>query len=181
MGKTVGGAIWLDPEMLSAYDFWQYWRNTEDADVSRFLKLYTTMPLEEISRLSALEGAELNDAKKILATEVTAMLHGRSEATKAEETAHNTFEGTGISRDLPTINIQHSELDAELGILGALVTAGLASSNSEARRHIKGGAVKVNDKSWSDERGTIGSEHLSGDGVIKLSVGKKKHILLKAH
>ncbi|PCJ95606.1 MAG: tyrosine--tRNA ligase [Hyphomicrobiales bacterium] len=180
MGKSVGGAIWLDPEMLSPYDFWQYWRNTEDADVARFLKLYTTMPLDEIARLGALEGAELNDAKKILATEVTAMLHGRGEAEKAEETARRTFEEGSISRDLPTVEIAQSELDAQMGILSALVTAGLAVSNSEARRHIKGGAVKINDKSWNDERGTIGPEHQNEDGIVKLSLGKKKHILLKA-
>lgn len=178
MGKSASGAVWLNPEMLSPYDFWQYWRNTEDADVERFLKLYTTMPLDEVAKLAALEGAEQNEAKKILATEITALLHGREEAEKAQETARKTFEEGAISADLPTVQLPASDLNA-LGILSALVTAGLATSNSEARRHIKGGAVKVNDVAFSDERGTIGPDHLTGEGVIKISLGKKKHVLLK--
>ncbi|MCR9235308.1 MAG: tyrosine--tRNA ligase [Alphaproteobacteria bacterium] len=178
MGKSASGAVWLNPEMLSPYDFWQYWRNTEDADVERFLKLYTTMPLDEVAKLAALEGAEQNEAKKILATEITALLHGRDEAEKAQETARKTFEEGAISADLPTVQLPASDLNA-LGILSALVTAGLATSNSEARRHIKGGAVKVNDVAFSDERGTIGPDHLTGEGVIKISLGKKKHVLLK--
>lgn len=178
MGKSASGAVWLNPEMLSPYDFWQYWRNTEDADVERFLKLYTTMPLDEVAKLAALEGAEQNEAKKILATEITALLHGRDEAEKAQETARKTFEEGAISADLPTVQLPASDLNA-LGILSALVTAGLATSNSEARRHIKGGAVKVNDVAFSDERGTIGPDHLTGERVIKISLGKKKHVLLK--
>lgn len=178
MGKSAGGAVWLDPQMLSPYDFWQYWRNTEDADVERFLKLYTTMPLDEVAKLAALQGAEQNEAKKILATEITALLHGRDAAEKASETARKTFEEGAISADLPTVNLAASELDG-MGVLSALVKAGLASSNSEARRHIKGGAVKVNDVAISDERGTIGPDDLTGEGVIKVSLGKKKHVLLK--
>lgn len=178
MGKSASGAVWLNPEMLSPYDFWQYWRNTEDADVERFLKLYTTMPLEEVAKLAALEGAEQNEAKKILATEITALLHGRDEAQKAQETARKTFEEGAISADLPTVQMPASDLN-DLGILSALVTAGLATSNSEARRHIKGGAVKVNDIAFSNERGTIGPGDLTGEGVIKISLGKKKHVLLK--
>lgn len=178
MGKSASGAVWLNPELLSPYDFWQYWRNTEDADVERFLKLYTTMPLDEVAKLAALEGAEQNEAKKILATEITALLHGRDEAEKAQETARKTFEEGAISADLPTIQLPASDLN-DLGILSALVTAGLATSNSEARRHIKGGAVKVNDVAFSNERGTIGPDDLTDEGVIKISLGKKKHVLLK--
>jgi tyrosyl-tRNA synthetase len=179
MGKSASGAIWLNPEMLSPYDFWQYWRNTEDADVERFLKLYTTMPLDEVARLAALDGAERNEAKKILATEITALLHGREEAEKAQETARKTFEEGAISADLPTVELTAAEL-TNMGILSALVTAGLASSNSEARRHVKGGAVKVNDTAYTDERGSLGTADLSDDGIVKISVGKKKHVLLKA-
>lgn len=178
MGKSASGAVWLNPELLSPYEFWQYWRNTEDADVERFLKLYTTMPLDEVAKLAALEGAEQNEAKKILATEITALLHGREEAEKAQETARKTFEEGAISADLPTIELAAADLN-DLGILSALVTAGLATSNSEARRHIKGGAVKVNDVAFSDERGTIGPDDLTGEGVVKISLGKKKHVLLK--
>lgn len=179
MGKSASGALWLDPNLVSPYDFWQYWRNTEDADVERFLKLYTTMPLDEVAKLAALDGAERNEAKKILATEITAMLHGRDAAEKAQETARKTFEEGSLSADLPTVEVSGSEL-AKLGILSALVTAGLATSNSEARRHIKGGAVKVNDKAFTDERGTVGTADQTQDGVIKLSLGKKKHVLLKS-
>lgn len=179
MGKSASGALWLDPNLVSPYDFWQYWRNTEDADVERFLKLYTTMPLDEVAKLAALDGAERNEAKKVLATEITAMLHGRAEAEKVQETARKTFEEGALSADLPTVDVASNDL-AGLGILSALVTAGLASSNSEARRHIKGGAVKVNDKLFSDERGSIGTADLTEDGVVKLSLGKKKHVLLKS-
>ncbi|MEP0520919.1 MAG: tyrosine--tRNA ligase [Hyphomicrobiales bacterium] len=179
MGKSASGALWLDPNLVSPYDFWQYWRNTEDADVERFLKLYTTIPLDEVAKLAALDGAERNEAKKILATEITAMLHGRTEAEKAQETARKTFEEGALSADLPTVDVASNDL-AELGILTALVTAGLASSNSEARRHIKGGAVKVNDKPFTDERGSIGTTDLTQEGVVKLSLGKKKHVLLKS-
>ncbi|MBP1851065.1 tyrosine--tRNA ligase [Rhizobium halophytocola] len=179
MGKSANGAIWLNADMFSAYDFWQYWRNTEDADVERFLKLYTTLPLDEVAKLAALGGAEINEAKKILATEITAILHGRGAADAAAETARKTFEEGAVAQDLPTIEIASAELDAGAGLLGLLVKAGLAGSNGEARRHIQGGAVRVNDSQVSDERLTIASDSVTADGVIKLSVGKKKHVLVR--
>jgi len=179
MGKSMTGAVWLNPDMLSAYDFWQYWRNTEDADVSRFLKLYTTLPMDEIARLSSLAGTEINEVKKILATEVTAILHGRTAAEQAAETARKTFEEGAISDNLPTIEIPAAELEAGLGLLSLIVRAGLAASNGEARRHVQGGAVRINDQSISDERRSIGMGEVTGDGVIKLSLGKKKHMLIR--
>jgi tyrosyl-tRNA synthetase len=179
MGKSMNGAVWLNPDMLSAYDFWQYWRNTEDADVSRFLKLYTTLPMDEIARLSALAGSEINEVKKILATEVTAMLHGRDNAEQAAETARKTFEEGALADNLPSIDVASSELEAGLGLLALIVKAGLAASNGEARRHIQGGAVRINDAAVSDERAVIGTADVTADGVIKLSLGKKKHILVR--
>ncbi len=179
MGKSLSGAVWLNPEMLSAYDFWQYWRNTEDADVSRFLKLYTTLPMDEIARLSALGGAEINEVKKILATEVTAMLHGRQAAEQAAETARKTFEEGAIAENLPSIDVAAGELEAGIGLLTLVVKAGLAASNGEARRHVRGGAVRINDVAVADERRVIGTTDVSADGVIKLSLGRKKHILVR--
>ena len=179
MGKSVNGAVWLNPDMLSAYDFWQYWRNTEDADVSRFLKLYTTLPMDEIARLSALGGSEINEVKKILATEVTAMLHGRAAAEQAAETARKTFEEGAIAENLPSVDVATGELEAGIGLLSLIVKAGLAASNGEARRHVQGGAVRINDTAISDERRLIGTADVSADGVIKLSLGKKKHILVR--
>ncbi|MDO9415319.1 tyrosine--tRNA ligase [Pararhizobium sp.] len=179
MGKSLNGAIWLNPDMLSAYDFWQYWRNTEDADVTRFLKLYTTLPMDEIARLGALGGAEINEVKKILATEITAMLHGRVAAEQAAETARKTFEEGGVAENLPSIEVPTGELEAGLGVLALFVRAGLATSNGEARRHIQGGAVKVNDTAVSDDKLVVNAASLTADGVIKLSLGKKKHILVR--
>jgi tyrosyl-tRNA synthetase len=179
MGKSVNGAIWLNPDMLSAYDFWQYWRNTEDADVTRFLKLYTTLPMAEIERLSKLGGSEINEVKKILATEITAMLHGRPAAEQAAETARKTFEEGALSDNLPSVDIPTAELEAGLGLLSLIVRAGLAASNGEARRHVQGGAIKINDEAVSDERRVIGSGDVTGDNVVKLSLGKKKHILVR--
>ncbi|MEO9339103.1 tyrosine--tRNA ligase [Mesorhizobium sp. SB112] len=179
MGKSLNGAVWLNADMLSAYDFWQYWRNTEDADVGRFLKLYTTMPLDEIARLAALGGSEINDAKKVLATEVTAMLHGRAAADEAAETARKTFEEGAFADTLPTVDVPKAQLEDGTGILALLVTAGLAASNGEARRHIQGGAVRVNDQPVSDDRLSIGTANVTSDGVVKLSVGKKRHILVR--
>lgn len=180
MGKSATGAVWLNSEMLSAYDFWQYWRNTEDADVPRFLKLYTTLPMDEIGRLATLGGSEINEVKKILATEVTAILHGRDAAEQAAETARKTFEEGGLSDNLPSVEVPAADLEAGIGLLSLIVRAGLAASNGEARRHVQGGAVKINDAAVSDERLSIGSAQLTGDGVIKLSLGKKKHILVRA-
>ncbi|MBA1348193.1 tyrosine--tRNA ligase [Rhizobium sp. WYCCWR 11146] len=179
MGKSATGAVWLNADMLSAYDFWQYWRNTEDADVSRFLKLYTTLAMDEIARLAALGGSEINEVKKILATEVTAILHGRPAAEQAAETARKTFEEGSLSENLPSVDIPATELDGGIGLLSLIVRAGLASSNGEARRHVQGGAVRINDEAISDERKMIGSGEITADGVIKLSLGKKKHILIR--
>jgi tyrosyl-tRNA synthetase len=179
MGKSANGAVWLNPDMLSAYDFWQYWRNTEDADVSRFMKLYTTLPMDEIARLSALGGAEINEVKKILATEVTAMLHGRLAAEQAAETARKTFEEGALADNLPSVEVPATELEAGIGLLALVVKAGLAASNGEARRHVQGGAVRINDVAVADERKMIGTGDVTSDGVIKLSLGKKKHILIR--
>ena len=179
MGKTASGALWLDPEMMSPYDFWQHWRNTEDGDVGRFLKLYTALPMDEVGRLAALGGAEINDAKKILATEITAMLHGREAAEAAAETARKTFEEGAFAESLPTVEVAHSSLEAGTGILSLFVTAGLAASNGEARRHVQGGAVRINDELVSDERRAVTTADLTQEGVIKLSLGKKKHILVR--
>jgi tyrosyl-tRNA synthetase len=179
MGKSVNGAVWLNPDMLPAYDFWQYWRNTEDADVGRFLKLFTALPLDEAERLGALEGAEINEAKKVLATEVTAMLHGRAAAEAAEATARTTFEEGGLSQDLPTVDVPASAIEAGMGILSLFVTAGLAASNSEARRHVQGGAVRLNDQTVKDDRYIVTGKDVTPDGVIKLSLGKKKHVLAR--
>jgi tyrosyl-tRNA synthetase len=175
MGKTAAGAIWLNAELLSPYDYWQYWRNAEDADVTRFLKLYTEMPLGEIARLGALGGAEINEAKKLLATEATAMLHGRAAGEEAAETARRTFEEGQSAAGLPTITL---DLDAGTGLLAACVAAGFASSNGEARRSVQGGAVRVNDQAVSDEKLML-TRALLADGVVKLSMGKKKHVLVK--
>jgi tyrosyl-tRNA synthetase len=179
MGKSASGAVWLNADLLPIYDFWQYWRNTEDADVIKFLKLFTKLPMDEIGRLSKLGGSELNDVKKILATEVTAVLHGRAAAEEAAETARKTFEEGALAENLPSIDVPAAELDGGLGILTLLVRAGLAGSNGEARRHIQGGAVRINDNPVSDDRMTVGSPDVTADGVIKVSLGKKKHILVR--
>ena len=175
MGKTASGAVWLNADLLSPYDYWQYWRNAEDADVTRFLKLYTEMPLPEIARLGALGGSEINESKKILATEATAMLHGRAIAEEAAETARRTFEEGQSAAGLPTLDL---DLDAGTGLLAACVAAGFASSNGEARRSIQGGAIRINDQAVTDEKLTL-TRALLTDGVIKLSMGKKKHVLVK--
>ena len=179
MGKTAGGAVWLDAELLSPYEYWQYWRNVEDADVGRFLRLFTTLPLTEIARLERLEGAEINEAKKVLATEVTAMVHGRDAAERAAETAQKVFEQGRLGEELPTVEIPRSELEEGIGLLTAMVRAGLAKSNGEARRAVKGGGVRVNDEKVSDERLILTTDHLNDSGVIKLSFGRKRHVLLK--
>jgi tyrosyl-tRNA synthetase len=178
MGKSVSGAVWLNEDMLSAYDFWQYWRNTEDADVGRFLKLFTTLPMAEIARLQALAGAEINEAKKRLATEVTAMLHGRDKADAAARTAQQTFEQGTLAEGLPTVEIAASELAAGVGVLTAFVRAGLVKSNGEARRQIAGGGLRINDTPLADEHATLTTGDVTG-GVIKLSLGRKRHVLLK--
>jgi tyrosyl-tRNA synthetase len=175
MGKTAAGAVWLNEEMLSVYDYWQFWRNTEDDDVGRFLRLFTDMPESEIARLEALQGAELNDAKKALATEASAILHGREAAGRAAETARRTFEEGASAEGLPTITAKLPD-----GILNLAVAGGLASSNSEARKLIANNGLKLNDATVSDPRLTVDASSLNADGVLKLSSGKKKHVLVKS-
>lgn len=179
MGKTAGGAVWLDADLLSPYEYWQYWRNAGDADVERFLKLFTELPLDEIARLAALEGQEINLAKEVLATEATALLHGREAAEKAKETARTTFEQGALAVDLPTVELPRAKLEAGLPVANAFVEAGLVASTSEARRQIKGGGLRVNDAAVTDEKATIDLAALTPEGVVKLSMGKKKHVLLK--
>jgi tyrosyl-tRNA synthetase len=178
MGKTAAGAVWLNADMLPVYDYWQFWRNCEDQDVARFLKLFTALPLDEIARLAALRDAEINEAKKVLATEATAMVHGREAALEAAETARKTFEEGTLAASLPTVPIKRADLDAGLGVLAANVAAGLVTSTGEARRQIKGGGLKVNDDTVTDEKRVLTPGDLV-DGVIKLSLGRKKHVLLK--
>jgi tyrosyl-tRNA synthetase len=179
MGKTAAGAVWLNANMVSPYDYWQYWRNTEDGDVARFLKLFTILPLEEIGRLASLHGQEINEAKKVLATEATALVHGREAAEQAEKTARTTFEERGLAATLPTINVPRSDLEKGLGILTANVQAGFVSSNGEARRQIKAGGLKVNDATVTDDKLVLTLKDLTPEGVIKLSFGKKRHVLIK--
>ena len=179
MGKTAQGAIWLNAEACSPYDFWQYWRNTEDADVEKFLKLFTTLPMSEITKLAALKGAEINEAKKALADAATTLLHGADAARQAAETARQTFEEGAIAENLPTVEIPRGELEAGIGVLSAFVKAGLVASNGEARRQIKGGGLRVNDVAVTDEKLTLSGSNLTPEGVIKLSFGKKRHVLLK--
>jgi tyrosyl-tRNA synthetase len=179
MGKTASGAVWLNADMKSPYEYWQFWRNTEDADVPRFLKLFTTLPLAEIEKLSALEGAEINEAKKALADAATALLHGSDAARTAAETARQTFEEGAIDANLPTVEVSRSELEAGIGVLTGFVRAGLVASNGEARRQIKGGGLRVNDVAVGDEKMALKLANLTPEGIIKLSLGKKRHVLLK--
>ena len=180
MGKTAAGAVWLNADMVSPYDYWQYWRNTEDGDVVRFLKLFTVLPIHEIRRLAALKGNEINDAKKILASEATALVHGRAAAEQAAETARKTFEEGTFAETLPTIEIARAELDKGLGVLSAFADkARLVASNSEARRQVKAGGLRVNDGTVSDEKMMLTAKDLTREGVIKLSLGRKRHVLLK--
>jgi len=176
MGKTAAGAVWLNADMLSPYDYWQFWRNTEDGDVERFLKLFTLLPLGEIAKLATLQGSEINEAKKVLANEATALMHGRAAADQAAETARKTFEEGAVAESLPTITMP---LGDGLGVLAAFVQAGLVASTSEARRQIKGGGLRVNDVAVADEKMMLTSGVLTPEGVIKLSLGRKKHVLLK--
>ncbi len=178
MGKTASGAVWLNGAMRSPYDYWQFWRNTEDADVGRFLRLFTLLPIDEIARLEALGGAEINDAKKQLATEATALMHGREAAVAAAETARLTFEQGTLADDLPSVGVSSAELDTGIGVLSAFTRAGLVASTSEARRQIKGGGLKVNGDTVTSDSATLGSRDLVA-GSIKLSLGRKKHVLLK--
>ena len=180
MGKTASGAVWLNADRLSPYEYWQFWRNTEDADVGRFLKLFTELPLDEIARLSALGGAEVNEAKKVLANQASDLLHGRDAAEAAGEAARRTFEEGGTGEALPTIDVPRSELAAGISVAALFVRAGLATSNGEVRRAITNNALSVNDKRVSDAGATVGATDLNADGVVKLSHGRKKHVLVRA-
>jgi tyrosyl-tRNA synthetase len=179
MGKTAAGALWLNADLVSPYDYWQYWRNTEDGDVERFLKLFTILPLDEIAKLAALKGQDINEAKKVLATEATALVHGREAAEAASETARRTFEQGAIATDLPTLEVAAGELASGIGVVGLFVKAGLVASNGEARRQIKGGGLRVNDAPVTDEKMSLSKSDLTPEGVIKLSMGRKRHVLLK--
>ncbi|MGE5511250.1 MAG: tyrosine--tRNA ligase [Bacteroidota bacterium] len=179
MGKTADGAVWLNEEQLSTYDYWQFWRNTEDADVGRFLKLFTTLPMGEIAKLEALEGAEINEAKKVLATEATALIRGRAQAEAAAETAQKTFEQGAIADGLPTVEVPLAEIAGGLGLLTAFVRAGLAASNGEVRRAVANNSVLVNDVRITDDRHVITQKDVMAEGVVKLSLGRKRHVLLK--
>ena len=203
MGKTAAGAVWLNPDRFSPYEYWQYWRNTEDSDVGRFLRLFTELPLEEIARLEALEGAEINEAKAKLATEATALCHGREEGEAAKETARRTFSrsaGTAagvvdlplepvdlggveatatLAGGLTTIEIPRARLDEGVPVYVLLREAGLTTSNGEARRLIRGGGARVNDERFREETGTVGPDDLSAEGAIKLSAGRKRHALVR--
>ncbi len=179
MGKTEAGAVWLDGAMLSPYDYWQFWRNAADADVGRFLKLFTELPLDEIAKLEALDGAEINEAKKVLANEATALLHGRAAAEKAAQTAAETFAGSGLSQDLPTIEVAKTDLEPGIAAFELFRRAGLAASGGEARRLVKGGGAKVNDAAVAAEDAPVGLSDVTAEGVIKLSAGKKRHVLVR--
>ncbi|MGF1611702.1 MAG: tyrosine--tRNA ligase [Kiloniellales bacterium] len=179
MGKTAEGAVWLNEARLSAYDYWQFWRNVEDADVGRFLRLFTELPLDEIARLEKLQGAELNEAKKVLANEATRLCRGAEAAAAAAETARKTFEEGGLGEALPTVEIARDELASGLLAYDLLRRAGLAASNGEARRLIKGGGGRINDQVIGDELRAVGLGDLNPEGVIKLSAGKKRHALVR--
>ena len=178
MGKTAQGAIWLTADRLTPYDFWQFWRNTEDGDVGRFLKLFTDLPLDEISRLESLGGAEINEAKKRLATEATTLAHGRHAADEAAETARSTFEQGKTAETLPGIVVSNNELTDGIPAIRLFAQSGLAASNGEARRLIRGGGAKVNDTTITDEAQILGIADLRG-GAIKLSAGRKQHRLIR--
>ena len=179
MGKTAQGAVWLNAELRSPYDYWQFWRNTEDADVGRFLKLFTDLPLDEVARLEALQGAEINEAKKVLAAETTALLHGRAAADAAEGAARAAFEEGATSADLPTFKIARTVLEAGVQLAGLIADAGLAGSRSEARRLAQGGGLRLNDRVEPDAQRPVTLADLNADGVIKLAAGKKKIILVR--
>ncbi|HXR86158.1 MAG TPA: tyrosine--tRNA ligase [Stellaceae bacterium] len=180
MGKTAAGAVWLNAERLSPYDYWQFWRNTEDADVGRFLKLFTELPLGEIARLEKLAGSEINDAKIVLANEATALCHGQEAAAAAAETARRVFAEGGIGEDLPVIEVPRAQLDHGLLAVNLFHQAGLAASVSEVRRLFRGNGARINDQPVSDEKRMLTVADLSGEGVIKLSAGRKRHALIKA-
>ena len=180
MGKTAKGAVWLNGELLSPYEYWQFWRNTDDADIVRFLKLFTELPLAEIDRLGALGGSDVNEAKKVLASEATALLHGRVAAEQAAEAARRTFEEGALAEELPTVTVPRAELAAGIPVAALFVRAGLAQSNGEVRRAIANNAISINDRRITDPAMTVFEAELNADGVLKLSHGRKKHVLAKA-
>ena len=179
MGKSMAGAVWLNEDMRSPYEFWQFWRNVDDADVGRFLRLFTELSLDEIARLEALEGAEINEAKKILANEATTMCHGVEAARSAEETARKAFEEKSLAADLPSVSVPKAELEAGIAFSDLFTRAGLAKSKGEARRLVKGGGARLNDEKVDDSEQMISMDHLNAEGTIKLSAGKKRHILVE--
>jgi tyrosyl-tRNA synthetase len=179
MGKTASGAVWLNADLVSPYEYWQYWRNSEDADVVRFLKLFTVLPMTEIERLAALRDAEINEAKKILATQATALVHGREAAEEAAATARTTFEEGKLAESLPTEEVARTNLDRGLSVLDAYVLLHLVMSKGEARRQIRNGGLRVNDVVIADENMMLTPKDLTPEGVIKLSLGRKRHVLLK--
>jgi len=180
MGKTAAGAVWLNPERLSPYDFWQYWRNADDADVGRFLRAFTDLPLGEIARLNALKGQEINEAKKILATEVTRLAHGAPAAERAADTARRTFEQGARGDSLPTITVPHTRLAAGVAAFELFHEAGLAESRTEARKLIKSGGGRLNDKPIASDTDIVGEKDLDSSGTLKLSAGRKRHVLVRA-
>jgi tyrosyl-tRNA synthetase len=179
MGKTETGSVWLNADMMSPFQYWQFWRNCDDGDVIKLLKLFTELPLEEINRLGTLKDQEINEAKKELATEATALLHGRAAARRAAEAARTTFEEGSLAETLPSIEIPASEIATGLWVVAAFARAGLVPTTSEAWRQIKEGGLRVNDVRVTDQRMTLGREHLTPQGVIKLSLGRKRHVLLR--
>ncbi|HXZ01361.1 MAG TPA: tyrosine--tRNA ligase [Stellaceae bacterium] len=180
MGKTAQGAVWLSPHRLPAYDYWQFWRNTEDADVGRFLRLFTDLPLDAIARLERLEGSAINEAKQVLATEATALCHGREAAEAAAATARRVFVEGGAGEDLPTVEVPRAALERGVGVLELLVDSGLAASKGEARRLIRQGGARLNDRAIASETQLAGLADIGAEGTIKLSAGKKRHALVKA-
>jgi tyrosyl-tRNA synthetase len=180
MGKSAAGAVWLNPDRLSPYEFWQYWRNTDDADVGRFLKSFTDLPLDEIARLEALGGQEINEAKKVLATEITALAHGKAAAAQAAETARRTFEEGAKADTLPTVDLPRARFAAGIAAFELLYEAGLAESRNEARKLIKGGGGRLNDKPIASDAAMVGERDLDSSGTLKLSAGRKRHVLVRA-
>jgi tyrosyl-tRNA synthetase len=179
MGKTAAGAVWLNADLVSPYEYWQYWRNTEDADVERFLKLFTVLPLDDIARLASLKDAEINEAKKVLATEATALVHGRAAADEAAGTARTTFEERTVSEGLPTARVPRKRLEEGITIADASILAGFCNSKGEVRRAIANRSLAVNDSRITNFDFTIGEKDLTAEGMIKLSFGRKRHVLLK--
>ncbi|HEY6719260.1 MAG TPA: tyrosine--tRNA ligase [Reyranella sp.] len=180
MGKSAAGAVWLNPDRLSPYEFWQYWRNAEDEDVGRFLRTFTDLPLDEIARLEALNGQEINEAKKVLATEITTLAHGKAAAEQAAETARRTFEEGAKADTLPTVDLPRARLAAGIPAFELLHEAGLAESRTEARKLIKGGGGRLNDKPIAGDTTTVGEGDLDSSGTLKLSAGRKRHVLVRA-